>query len=65
MPLDRQRPAAPLGPSRRIVYRLAALFSVDSFAGGLVVQSLLALWLFQAFGLSLAATADCSSGPGC
>ncbi len=57
MPLDRQRPAAPLGPSRRIVYRLAALFSVDSFAGGLVVQSLLALWLFQAFGLSLAATA--------
>ena len=35
---------------------MAALFSVDSFAGGLVVQSLLAL-LFQAFGLSLAATA--------
>ena len=35
--------------------RLAALFSVDAFAGGLVVQSLLALWLFQRFGLSLAA----------
>lgn len=47
-------PAAPLGPSRRIVIRLAALFSLDAFAGGLVVNSLLALWLFQRFGLSLA-----------
>lgn len=45
----------PLGPSRAIVVKLAALFSVDSFAGGLVVNSLLALWLFQKFGLSLAA----------
>jgi len=45
---------APLGASRRIVVRLAALFSVDSFAGGLVVNSLLALWLLQRFGLSLA-----------
>ena len=48
------RPAAALGPSRRIVYGLAALFSLDSFAGGFVVQSLLALWLFQRFDLSLA-----------
>ena len=47
-------PAAPLGPSRGIVFRLAALFSVDSFAGGLVVNSLMSLWLFQRFGLSLA-----------
>jgi hypothetical protein len=46
--------AAPLGPSRRIVVRLAALFSVDAFAGGLVVNSLLALWLLQRFGLTLA-----------
>ena len=38
----RQRRApAPLGPSRGIVVRLAALFSVDAFAGGLVVNSLL------------------------
>jgi MFS family permease len=43
-----------LGPSRRIVYGLAALFSIDSFAGGFAVQSLLALWLFDRFGLSLA-----------
>ena len=46
---------AQLGPSRLVVIKLAALFSVDSFAGGLVVNSLLALWLFQRFGLSLAA----------
>lgn len=47
-------PPAPLGPSRSIVYKLAALFSVDAFAGGFVVQSLLALWLFDRFGMSLA-----------
>jgi MFS family permease len=44
-----------LGPSRDIVYKLAALFSLDAFAGGFVVQSLLALWLFQRFNLSLEA----------
>jgi MFS family permease len=42
-----------LGPSRRIVYGLAALFSIDSFAGGFAVQSLMALWLFERFELSL------------
>ncbi|MBF0094505.1 MAG: MFS transporter [Alphaproteobacteria bacterium] len=46
---------APLGPSRGIVVRLAALFSLDAFAGGLVVNTLLALWLFERFGFSLAA----------
>jgi MFS family permease len=51
----RTQAAAPLGPSRGIVYKLAALFAIDSFAGGFVVQSLLALWLFQKFDLSLAA----------
>jgi hypothetical protein len=50
-----QKSATPLGPSRGIVWRLAALFSVDSFAGGLILNSLLALWLFQRFGMSLAA----------
>jgi MFS family permease len=43
-----------LGPSRAIVMKLAALFSLDSFAGGFTVQSLLALWLFREFDLSLA-----------
>ncbi len=45
-------PAAPLGPSRRIVFTLAALFSLDAFGGGFVVQSMLALWLFERFELS-------------
>lgn len=45
---------APLAASRRTVLRLAALFSVDAFAGGLVVNALLSLWLLQRFGLSLA-----------
>jgi MFS family permease len=48
----------PLGPSRGIVYRLAALFSIDAFSGGLLVQSLVALWLFQTFGISIAAVAS-------
>ena len=46
---------APLGPSRKTVYKLAALFSVDAFAGGFVAQSLLVLWLFERFDLSLSA----------
>jgi MFS family permease len=46
---------APLGRSRRTVYKLAALFSVDAFAGGFVAQSMLVLWLFQRFDLSLSA----------
>ncbi len=43
-----------LGPSKSMVYRLAALFSLDSFGGGFVIQSLLALWLFQRYELSVA-----------
>lgn len=50
-----QAALAPLGPSRGIVLRLAALFSVDAFAGGLAINALLALWLFQRFQLSLPA----------
>ena len=44
----------PLGKSRRTVLKLAALFSLDAFAGGFAVQSLLALWLFERFELSVA-----------
>ena len=40
-------PPTPLGPSKRIVYKLAALFSLDSFGGGFAVQSLLVLWLLR------------------
>lgn len=51
---DEEAAATPLGPSKPMVYRLAALFSLDSFGGGFVVQSLLTLWLFQRFELSVA-----------
>ena len=51
--LDAPRPVVRLGPSRKIVIRLAMLFSVDSFAGGLVVNALLALWLFQRFDMAV------------
>jgi MFS family permease len=54
---DEIKAPAPLGPSRGIVYRLAALFSVDAFGGGFIVQSMLALWLIQRFDLSLGETA--------
>ncbi|HEX9179930.1 MAG TPA: MFS transporter [Burkholderiales bacterium] len=54
-PHERPAPPGPLGPSKHRVFGLAALFSVDAFAGGLLVNSLLALWLFQRFDLSLAA----------
>ena len=50
-----QHAPAPLSESRSIVYRLAAVFSLDAFGGGFVVQSLLALWLFRRFDLSLGA----------
>jgi MFS family permease len=51
---ETQQARAPLRESRRIVYTLAALFALDSLGGGFVVQSLVALWLFQRFGLSAA-----------
>jgi predicted MFS family arabinose efflux permease len=47
-------PPAPLGPSRRRVFGLAALFALDSFGGGFIVNSLLALWLATRFGLEVA-----------
>ncbi len=46
---------AGLGPSRSIVLRLTALFAVDSFGSGFAGQSILVLWLFARFGLSVAA----------
>jgi MFS family permease len=42
---------APLRQSRRVVLELAALFSLDAFGGGFVVQSMLVLWLSQRFAL--------------
>jgi MFS family permease len=45
----------PLTRGRITVYTLAALFTLDAFAGGFVVPSMVALWLYQKFSLSLAA----------
>jgi MFS family permease len=54
-PSKEMKPVAALGPSRTLVYKLAALFCIDSFGGGFAVQSLIALWLFGKFGMSLSA----------
>jgi MFS family permease len=56
------RAPKPIGTSSRrlershsTVLRLSALFSLDSLGGGFVVQSLLALWLFKRYDLSVEA----------
>jgi MFS family permease len=58
-----RQPIAPLEKSRKRVFILAGLFSLDAFGGGFVVQSMIALWLYQRFDLSLATAGTCSSGP--
>ncbi len=54
-PLDPPPKAALGSSSRRIVARLTGLFAIDAFAGGLIINAMLALWLFQRFGISLTA----------
>jgi MFS family permease len=39
--------------SRSNVFRLSSLFVLDAFAGGLVVQTIIAFWFRQRFGVSL------------
>jgi MFS family permease len=46
------RRTSPLHRSRRTVVRLAALFSLDSFAGGFVVQAFMVFWFGRRFGAS-------------
>jgi len=48
---------SPLQQSKRLVYGMAALFGMDSFGTGFLVQSLLALWLYKAFQVSVTTTA--------
>ncbi|CAB4597984.1 unannotated protein [freshwater metagenome] len=38
--------------SRSTVYRLAALFSLDSFGGGFATQAIFALWVYRRFDLT-------------
>jgi len=42
---------AGLGRSRDVVVKLAALFALDSFAGGFVIQSFAAYWFYLRFGV--------------
>jgi MFS family permease len=41
--------------SRNVVLRLSALFSMDAFAGGFIMQSIIAYWFHKRFGLQPAA----------
>ncbi len=47
-----RQPPGTLKSSRKMVYKLAALFSLDAFGGGLVLDTMLVLWLFDKFQLS-------------
>jgi len=48
----------PLSPgTRRILWRISSLFAVDSLAGGFLTSALLAFFLYQRFGVGLAAIA--------
>jgi predicted MFS family arabinose efflux permease len=37
--------------SRPVVFKLAAMFSLDAFAGGFVIQSIVAYWFYRRFGV--------------
>jgi len=52
-PADAQGGPAGLGVgrSRGVVARLAALFALDAFAGGFVVQSVMAYWFYLRYGV--------------
>ncbi len=52
-----EAPRAQLHQSRRLVYGLAALFAIDALGSGCLVQSLLALWLLQQYGVSVTTVA--------
>ena len=46
--------SSPLGlhRSRPVIFRLSLLFSLDSFAGGLIIQSIVAYWFHIKFGVA-------------
>lgn len=51
------RPGTTLGlhRSRNVVIQLSGLFALDAFAGGFIVQSVLAYWLYKRFGIEAGA----------
>jgi MFS family permease len=54
---DAEQLPSPLGlhRSRPVVIRLSALFAIDAFGGGFIMQSILAFWLHKRFGIDAAA----------
>ncbi len=55
----------PLVRSRAAVTKLAALFALDSFAGGFIVQTFLVFWFHRRFGPAPSSWGWCSSARGC
>ena len=55
-PVDLEKPVSKrflgLHQSRSVIFKLSALFALDSFAGGFVMQSLLAYWFHVKFGVA-------------
>ncbi len=48
---DSPRKILGLHRSRAVVFKLSALFALDAFAGGLIVQSMIAYWFHVKFGV--------------
>jgi len=48
---DRKKRVLGLHKSRKVVLKLSVLFALDAFAGGLIVQSMFALWFHTRFGI--------------
>ena len=52
--LDSKTFSSNLSPkSKQIVLKMSSLFALDSFAGGFVIQSIVAFWFFTKFGVDL------------
>lgn len=53
-PLDSKSFSSNLSPkSKKIILKMSSLFALDSFAGGFVIQSIVAFWFFTKFGVDL------------
>jgi len=48
---DSEKRVLGLHRSRKVVFKLSALFALDAFAGGLIVQSMFAFWFHVRFGV--------------
>ena len=54
-----------LHKSRRVVLKLSSLFALDAFAGGLIIQSMFALWFQLRFGLDSGVIGSIFFGANC